>query len=101
MANVFGWIQVAYIDSFSEYPSPQSERVPVGHAGRGETQLIMGSLPGTVRMQALGSLAQLPRWLEDAEQADADQGRWWIEFCAQGWARELSRGTTPPDGAPA
>ena len=101
MANIFGWIQVAYIDTFSAYPSPEAERVPIGHAGRGETQLIMGSLPHTVRMQALNSLDRLPRWLEDATQADAAEGRRWIEFCSQGWAQELARGTVPSSGGSA
>lgn len=95
--NVFGWIQVAYIDSFSEYPGPEAERVPIGHGGRGETQLIMGSLPETVRMAALASLAELPQWLEDATAASEAEGKRWLEFCIAGWVKELARGTTPPE----
>jgi len=90
--GVFGWMRVAYVDSFSTYPGPAEGRIPIGHAGRGETQLIMGALPETVRMEALDTLDELPRWLEDATEADASEGRRWIEFCVEGWVRELSQG---------
>jgi len=88
--NIFGWIRVAGPDSFSHYPAG-SERMPVGHGGKGETQLIMGSLPESVRMDALATLNEMPPWLEDATEADATEGRKWIEFCVQGWVNELSR----------
>lgn len=93
--NIFGWIRIAYLDSFSEYPGPTEGHVPVGHAGKGETQLIMASLPETVRMEALGTLDRLPSWLEDADQADAEEGRQWLEFCIEGWVKELGRGIEP------
>ena len=93
--NIFGWIRIAYLDSFSEYPGPTEGHVPVGHAGKGETQLIMASLPETVRMEALGTLDRLPSWLEDADQADAKEGRQWLEFCIEGWVKELGRGIEP------
>jgi creatinine amidohydrolase len=96
--NIFSWIRVVYIDSFSEYPGPYPERIPIGHAGKGETQLIMASLPDTVRMEALESLDKLPRWLEDATEADAEEGCRWIEFCVRGWVEELSRGIVDRDG---
>ena len=87
--NIFGWIRVAGPDSFSHYP-PDSERMPVGHGGKGETQLIMGSLPETVRMGALDTLVgKMPPWLDDATEASASEGRRWIEFCVQGWVNEL------------
>jgi creatinine amidohydrolase len=89
--QVFSWFQIAYLDTFSEYPSPQAERVPVGHGGRGETQLIQASHLDTVRMEALESMPLLPPWLEDACQADPAEGRRWIEFCVQGWVKELSK----------
>ncbi len=89
--GIFGWIKVAHLDSFSEYPSPGAERVPVGHGSQGETQLIQAALPETVRMEALRSLEKLPAWLEDSDQATPEEGRRWIEFCVQGWVRELSR----------
>jgi len=65
--------------------------MPVGHGGKGETQLIMGSLPESVRMDALATLNEMPPWLEDTTEADATEGRRWIEFCVQGWVNELSR----------
>ena len=95
--NVFNWIRVAYVDSFSSYPSSGAERIPIGHGGRGETQLIMDALPETVRMAALDTLDELPPWLEDADQADATEGRRWIEFCVEGWAQELARGIIPAE----
>jgi creatinine amidohydrolase len=89
--NIFGWIRVAGPDSFSHYETG-AERMPVGHGGKGETQLIMGSLPETVRMEALDTVKNnMPPWLEDAEEADAEAGKKWIEFCVQGWVRELNR----------
>ena len=93
--DIFGWIRIAYLDSFSEYPGPTEGQVPVGHAGKGETQLIMASLPETVRMEALATLDRLPIWLEDADQADAEEGRQWLEFCIEGWVKELGRGIEP------
>jgi creatinine amidohydrolase len=89
--DLYHWVQVAHIDSFSDYPSPDAERVPVGHGGRGETQLIMAALPHTVRMEALDELARRPRWLQDAKDARESEGRRWIEFCVGGWVRELSK----------
>ncbi len=61
----------------------------------------MGSLPETVRMAALASLAELPPWLEDATVASASEGQRWLEFCIAGWVKELARGTTPPGAGPA
>lgn len=89
--NIFGWIQVAYVDSFSTYASAEAERIPIGHAGRGETQLIQAAHGDTVRMAALATLDPLSRWLEDADEADADEGARRLEFCVQGWVTELSR----------
>ncbi len=88
---MFRRIIVAHIDSYSQYPSPEAERIPIGHGGRGETQLIMAALPETVRMAALETLAERPRWLRDADDARADEGRRWIEFCVRGWVEELTR----------
>ena len=89
--HIFSWIQVFFIDSFSKYPGPYPGNVPIGHAGKGETQLIMASSPETVRMEALETLDKLPLWLEDANEADAEEGRQWLEFCIQGWVEELGR----------
>ena len=88
--NIFGCIRIAGIDSFSNYPSADSERVPVGHAGKGETQLIMGAYPETVRMEALRQWSEpLPVWLEDAWEGTPEEGRRWLEFCIEGWVKEL------------
>lgn len=99
MPNVFGWIRVAYVDTFSRYPGPYPGQIPIGHAGKGETQLIMAALPETVRMEALATLARLPQWLEDAHAADAGEGRQWLEFCVAGWVEELARGIVPRETA--
>lgn len=96
--DIFGWIRIAHIDTFSQYPGPKPGPIPVGHAGRGETQLIMGSLPDTVRMAALDTLDRLPLWLEDADEADAADGRAWIDFCVKGWVVELGKGILPAPG---
>lgn len=90
--HIFQWIQVAYIDTFSQYPGPRPGPIPIGHAGRGETQLIMAALPDTVRLAALDTLDRLPPWLADATEADAEDGRRWIEFCVEGWVKELGTG---------
>jgi len=92
--GIFKWVQLGFIDSFSDYPDSDAERVPVGHGGRGETQLMMAALPGSVRMEALDTLQEVPRWLEDATAADAAAGERWIEFCVTGWVQELSAGVT-------
>ena len=89
--NIFGCIRIAGIDAFSQYPS--AERVPVGHGGKGETQLIMGANPETVRMEALNEMKwtkNQPDWLDDAWEGNPDEGRRWLEFCIAGWAKELS-----------
>jgi creatinine amidohydrolase len=87
---IFNCIRVASLDTFSAYPAPDSPRVPVGHAGKGETQLIMASYPHTVRMAALDAWrGPLPEWLRDAPQATPAEGRRWLEFCIAGWVKEL------------
>jgi creatinine amidohydrolase len=87
--NIFEMIQIAAIDSFSHYPHANSERVPVGHAGKGETQLVWAAYPETVRMPALDTLPVLPEWLRDADEASEAEGKRWLEFCIQGWVEEL------------
>jgi creatinine amidohydrolase/Fe(II)-dependent formamide hydrolase-like protein len=88
---IFQMIQIASLDAFSHYPHPDAERVPVGHAGRGETQLIWGAYPETVRLEALKTLPVLPEWLQDATLATEAEGKRWLEFCIQGWVEELGR----------
>jgi creatinine amidohydrolase len=89
--TIFSLIQVAALDTFSQYPGPRPGLIPVGHAGKGETQLIMGAYPETVRMEALDSLPFLPEWLRDATQATPEEGRSWLEFCVDGWVKELGK----------
>lgn len=92
--KIFKLIQVAYIDSFSACTSGNSEKCPIGHGGKGETQLILSEYPESVKMDLLDDYkkekAELPDWLLDANQATFEEGKKWIEFCVQGWVRELS-----------
>lgn len=93
--DLFGMFQVAYVDSFSGYPSATAERIPIGHGGKGETQLIMAGYPETVKMDELDKYRKehgcLPSWLQDSHLGTREEGERWIEFCVQGWVRELSR----------
>jgi creatinine amidohydrolase len=93
--GIFQMIQIAALDTYSHYPDAgmglKSERVPVGHAGKGETQLIWGAYPETLRLEALESLPVLPEWLKDATEATEAEGKRWLEFCIQGWVQELAR----------
>lgn len=89
--NIFGMIKVAGLDDYSAYPSPDGERMPVGHAGKGETQLMMAAAPETVCLEHLSMHdGPLPDWLLDTLEATEAEGRRWIDFCVDGWARELS-----------
>lgn len=76
--KLFRQFQVAYVDSFSRYPTPDAERIPIGHGSKGETQLIMGSHPDTVNMRALDVLCEkeegLPYWLQDSHLATSEGG---------------------------
>jgi hypothetical protein len=43
-------------------------------------------------MEALDTVRdKMPPWLEDAEEADTEAGKKWIEFCVNGWVSELNR----------
>lgn len=94
--DIFSSIQVAYIDSFGDYPSPQAERCPVGHGSKGETQLMMADYSAAMRMEALEEYAAehgtLPQWLQDSHLGTQAEGERWVEFCVQGWVRELGKG---------
>ena len=55
--------------------------MPVGHGGKGETQLILGSYPAAVRMEALNEWqwnGKQPEWLNDAWEASSSEGRRWM-----------------------
>jgi len=89
---IFSCIRIASIDTYCQYPYLNSPRVPVGHAGMGETQLIMAAYPQSVRMEALASWqGPMPEWLADAPQATPQEGKRWLEFCIEGWVKELRR----------
>lgn len=95
--NIFGLFQIAHVDTFSEYPSPEAQKIPIGHGSKGETQLIMSGYPDTVKMENLDTMLQqegsLPPWLKDSHLGTKEEGDRWIEFCVRGWVKELSRKT--------
>lgn len=88
--NIFSMIQIGHIDTYSDYAEGM-ERCPVGHGSKGETQLIMGGYPETVQMENLDVPEEMPRWLSDSHEATPEEGRFWIDFCADGWVKELGR----------
>ena len=85
--GIFELIKIAYADSFTDNPG----EMPVGHGGKGETQLIMAAYPETVNMEELSVLLETPEWLKDAGHASKHEGEGWLESCATGWIRELER----------
>jgi creatinine amidohydrolase len=90
---IFQQVKVAGLDEFSCYESEFSERMPIGHASKGETQYMMAAYPATVRMDLLEEWTEeKPSWLEDSHLATADEGAYWLEFCVQGWIKELQEG---------
>ena len=94
-ANFWRWITVAYIDTFSKYAEGEGP-IPCGHAGKGETQLMMRCTPEAVKMTALETQdGHIPRWLKDAGDATPEEGAKWLEFCVQGWLKELRRSDLP------
>jgi creatinine amidohydrolase len=89
---IFSCIQIAELDSFSIYPDFEAPRVPVGHGGKGETQLMMAAYPNLVCMDALADWqGPLPEWLEDAHEARLEDGQRWMDFCINGWVSELQK----------
>jgi creatinine amidohydrolase len=92
--DIFSLFCVAQIDTFAAYPSPDAERCPVGHGSKGETQLMMASHPDAVKMDELDAMltreGRLPQWLEDSHLATLEEGKRWIDFCVDGWVRELT-----------
>ena len=89
--NIFSLIKIAELDSFSEYPSLLPGKIPVGHGGKGETQLIQAVYPDTVKMDDLDLIDPLPEWLQDSHLANPVEGKYWLEFCIEGWVKELSK----------
>jgi len=85
--DIFGLIRIAYLDTFSDFPG----QVPVGHGGKGETQLIMAGYPETVDINMLAAWdSKLPEWLLDVDQATYEEGKRWLGLCIDGWVKELS-----------
>ncbi|MCL2499147.1 MAG: creatininase family protein [Defluviitaleaceae bacterium] len=85
--NIFNLIQIAHADSYIDYAKTTGP-MPIGHGGKGETQLIMTEYPQTVDLDAL-DIRDAPEWLSDAHEANANEGQKWLDLCAEGWAREL------------
>ena len=70
------------------------EQMPVGHGGRGETQLIMAlyESEGLVRMENLDSTDRhIPDWLGDVHKASKENGEFWVDLCAESWAKLINR----------
>jgi len=87
---VFNLVQVVAIDTFSEYTENHETHIPIGHGGKGETQLIMAGYPGNVDMSELdGYGGPFPSWLLDAHEATPEQGGYWLGFCVDGWVKML------------
>ncbi|QHW31218.1 creatininase family protein [Paenibacillus rhizovicinus] len=93
--NIFSLIRVAQIDEFAVYESPEAERIPIGHAGKGETQLIWAGYPDSVDLQKFHAMAAsepLPSWLLDTAEATPEEGERWLAFCVEGWVKEITQG---------
>ena len=90
----FNMVRVCDYDEFIDYSKLEiKERMPVGHGGRGETQLIMALCEGLTRTENLRKTdRRLPSWLDDVWQADASNGEFWINLCAETWAAYLTGG---------
>lgn len=94
---VFGRIRIGGLDAFLPAGTPP---MPGGHAGQGETQLLMAAAPALVHLEDLpADRTALPRWLQDAADADPAAGRSWFERCVEAWARELG-GAVASDDTP-
>jgi len=91
--NVYSLVRVCDYDEFSDYSKiNRNERMPVGHGGRGETQLIMALYDNLVRMEALKDAKKpLPPWLSDVYEADAADGAFWVDFCVDGFVEYFKR----------
>ena len=90
--NFFSIVRLCDYDEYVDYSKiSRTERIPVGHGGRGETQLIMALYDGLVKMENLESANYIPDWLHDAGQANKEDGEFWIELCAEAWAKHFGR----------
>lgn len=91
--KIFSSITPVLYDQYCDYSKlDRNERLPVGHAGRGETQLIQALRPGNVDLSQLENMPKpWPEWLEDVWQASEEDGRFWVDFCVEGWVQHLTR----------
>ena len=94
--NFFNIVRVCAYDEYVDYSKlERAEYMPVGHGGRGETQLIMALHDGLVKPENLESTERhIPEWLGDAAQASKEDGEFWIELCAETWARQIKSNKT-------
>ena len=86
--GIFDLIKIAHADSFSDYTGLNGP-MPVGHGGKGETQLMLAGFPELVEINAL-DITTAPEWLKDAPEAAVLEGVQWLHFCVEGWVRELT-----------
>ena len=64
--------------------------MPVGHGGRGETQLIMALYDELAKPENLDNTDKhIPDWLDDVNQASKEDGEFWVELCAETWAKHI------------
>ena len=89
--RLFDIFKIASIDGFSDYTGAREQQCPIGHAGRGETQLMLADYELRVNMADCQKTRPLPEWLRDAPAASKADGEYWLDFCAEGWARELGK----------
>ena len=91
--NMYGCIRMCDILSFSD--PTRGRECPIGHGGKGETQLIWGHYPETIDLGRLKYFEEkglpFPRWLEDAHLATFEEGDYWLDFCAEGFIKEFSK----------
>ena len=87
--RLFEIFKIASIDGFSDYRGAREGQCPIGHAGRGETQLMLADYERHVRMEDCQKTRPLPEWLNDAHLASKEDGEYWLDFCADGWVKEL------------
>lgn len=94
--RVFSYITPVLYDQYCDYSKLDrgglENHLFVGHAGRGETQLIQAVRPGNVDFSRLDSMPKpWPEWLQDVFQASEEEGRFWINYCADCWAEYLTK----------
>jgi len=90
--NIYSVIQVLSIAARETYRDANGKPVGIGHASKGETELVMGVEPDFVDMSRVHDINYpTPEWLKDSHLADPAVGEDWIEFCVNAWVRELER----------